>query len=189
MHTLNVYSNLSAFNDKNPYKIVEKNIGIGAEGIEVEEVEKGIRHGINDFLLISLRKRVPYYLTLHREKHRLDSNRITVIGGGTSGVNYHICVRDRYDRAFIQLRFSESKKVIYDELRGKEYEIKKDIEEPLEFEDKINSISFYVDDTKDIKKTIDRITKVFEKYILNFTNYTHYTTRTRTNGRNIKGIV
>jgi len=177
MHKLKIYENLHLLNITNPIQFLEKDsIVKPIQGTKIERKEKRYnfesRKDANEYLLETLRKRIPYFLPFHRQKANLDSIRVISFGAGRSDCNYFVSLSDRRNMAFVELRFSENTSKIYNAIKEKEVLVKERIGEKVVFKD--NSILVEFKPLKSVEDTVEELVDIFEKMIIAFSNYTYY---------------
>ncbi|MBU8697663.1 hypothetical protein [Bacillus pumilus] len=174
MHKLKVYDSLHMLNIDNPIRfLVKKSIvqpiakNLVCE-VNIDDFET--REENNEFLLKTLRYRISYFLTFHRQKSQ--KLRIISLGAGRSDCNYYISLSDRRNIAFVELRFSDNNRIIYDAIKGKEEVVQERFGRLVKFKD--NSISVKFKPLGNVEDTINKLVDIFEKMIIAFSNYTYY---------------
>lgn len=128
------------------------------------------REGINQQLLIELRRQIPEYLVFHREKHQLDLC-ILNFGGGMAGIGYFLSAEDRYGKAFLELRFDHDKEDWYKHFERFQDYYCKEIGNELEFHKSSRTIGYYFKPFPDPNVTISTLVKVFRDFLELFTFY------------------
>lgn len=120
------------------------------------------RKGMNQFLLEELRKNIPQFLPFHRQKTLYEQNPVIYFGAGANGLTYHCSIRDRRNRAFVELRFSEDMSYLY-----RLFTIKPDLLQRVD--DRIrwgnNRIGCYFRSSDDIRCTVSELVTVFGRMI------------------------
>jgi hypothetical protein len=180
MHKLKVYENLNLLNIENPIRLLRKESIVQpfvAKRLEQQQQEtlsdlEAMRKKENEFLLNSLRSRIKYFLPFHREKAHLQKLRIISFGAGRSDCNYYVSLSDRRNIAFVELRFSDNNRKIYDSIMEKENVIQERFDGAVRFKD--NCISVTIMPSESIEKTVEKLVDIFEKMIIAFSNYTYY---------------
>ena len=180
MHKLKVYENLNLLYIENPIRLLRKESIIQPivakrlkqpQDENISELEL-IRKRDNEFLLKALRSRIEYFLPFHREKAHLQKLRIISFGAGRSDCNYYVSLSDRRNIAFVELRFSDNNRKIYDSIKEKENVIQGRFDGTVQFKD--NCISVTIKPSESIEKTVEKLVDIFEKMIIAFSNYTYY---------------
>ncbi|WP_108671787.1 hypothetical protein [Peribacillus acanthi] len=180
MHKLKVYENLNLLNIESPIRLLRKESiiqPIVAKIVEQQQQEnlsdlEAMRKKENEFLLKSLRSRIKYFLPFHREKAHIQKLRIISFGAGRSDCNYYVSLSDRRNVAFVELRFSDYNRKIYESIKGKERIIQKRFDGAVRFKD--NCISVTIKPSESIEDTVGKLVDIFEKMIIAFSNYTYY---------------
>ncbi|NRD78567.1 hypothetical protein HPT25_14480 [Bacillus sp. BRMEA1] len=180
MHKLNVYENLYLLKIENPIRLLRKASIIQScvpKRLEQPQREKiteleTIRKKENEFLLKVLRSRIKYFLPFHREKAHLQKLRIISFGAGRSDCNYYVSLSDRRNVAFVELRFGDKNRKIYDSIKEKERSIQERFDGAVRFKD--NCISVSIKPSENIEETVNKLVDIFEKMIIAFSNYTYY---------------
>jgi hypothetical protein len=180
MHKLKVYENLNLLNIENPIRLLRKDSiiqPIVAKGLEQQQQEslsdlEAMRKKENEFLLKALRSRIKYFLPFHREKAHLQKLRIISFGAGRSDCNYYVSLSDRKNFAFVELRFSDNNRKIFDSIKEKERIIQERFDGAVQFKD--NCISMKFKTTEKVEETVNKLVDIFEKMIIAFSNYTYY---------------
>lgn len=128
------------------------------------------REGINQQLLQELRRQIPEFLVFHREKHQMDL-RILNFGGGMAGVGFFLSTEDRYNRAFLELRFEQDKADWYQHFaRNQEY-YRREMGDQLEFHKNARIIGYYFKPYANPLVTINELVRVFRDFLEFFTFY------------------
>lgn len=131
------------------------------------------RGDVNNYLLEQLRLHIPYYLPFQRRKSNIDTLRLLQFGGGKSGISLVLSINSR-NRALVELRFSENSPVIYHAIKEKEQIARDRIGKELMFIDDKHTIAFHFKPYPDVRKTIDNLVLIAERFIQAFSNYTYY---------------
>ena len=124
------------------------------------------RASLNRYLMQRLRRRLPEFIPVHREKHRL-GNRILTYGGGVAGVQYFLTLEDSRGLAFVELRFEPHRRALFDYFRGVRSELRQNIDRNLVFEDGVIAVRFQAH--PDVRRTIDEVVTVFSKMVTHLT--------------------
>lgn len=179
-YELDVLNNLEEINKINkPLKIVDfynqmptHHIGNAYTG-DVE-YDFNREDDIKAYFLDKLCEQIPYYLNLHSTKKHAKNCRIMQIGAGMDGVMYHCAAIDRRNRAFVEIRFNDSKESWYKAFKSKRNYIRREIHDSICFNDNNRIIGFYLSSNpKDVQKDVEVLVDMFEKFINFFTQYTY----------------
>ncbi|WP_342545433.1 hypothetical protein [Lysinibacillus sp. FSL K6-4013] len=176
-HKLKVYENLHILNEvSNPIQL-QKEMSIirpikgNKKYTEKIDWDFTNREDVNNYLLLQLRERIPYFLSFQRQKSNLDNLRIIPCGFGKSGVSLMLTVEDMRYRAFVELRFREFSPPIYYKIKEREEKAKELIGEELKFLDDKHTITYsFKSRGRSVRETVDRLVDVAEKFILAFSN-------------------
>jgi hypothetical protein len=128
------------------------------------------REGRNRQLLSELRRQIPEFLVFHREKHHIDLL-VLNFGGGMAGIGYFLSLADRYEKAFLELRFEQDKADWYQHFARFENYYRKEIGDKLEFHKSTRTIGYYFTPFQDAHDTIAELVKTFHEFLEFFTFY------------------
>ncbi|MEI2368915.1 hypothetical protein [Niallia circulans] len=177
MHKLKIYESFDSVNIENPIEFLKRESLI--QPIATKRLERKVgcfnletRKGKNEFLLETLRKRISYYLPFQRGKANLEKLRVISFGAGRSDCNYYVSLGDRRGVAFVELRFSENNSKIFDAIKGKKSVVQERFDDAVIFDD--NCITVEFKPFEKVEDTVNKLTDIFEKMIIAFSNYTYY---------------
>ncbi|SHJ72589.1 hypothetical protein [Alicyclobacillus tolerans] len=121
------------------------------------------RVDVNRYLLYRLREAVPNFLPLQREKHFIEDNATIILGGGRTGIQFYISARNRRNLAFVELRFDESNRELFQLFATKPWILKEKIDDRVKVQDNTIGCSFKVCDT--VEATVDELARIFSRMI------------------------
>ncbi|MQR93697.1 hypothetical protein [Fictibacillus phosphorivorans] len=129
---------------------------------------------VKEYMIEQLRERIPYFLNFHGGKKHSQYDRILKIGGGLSDITYLCSAFDFRYRAFTEIRFGLSKASWYYAFKIHEYNLKREIDRNISFNDTNRTIGVYIKSNgNDIPKVTDGLVDIFERFILYFSPYTY----------------
>lgn len=147
----------------------EYNTTCGQRKEEVLDLSR--KQDVMKYLLMELRSQIAYYPSIHRDK-KLD-NYVIVLAGGKADINYFIGLNKR-NLLYVEIRFGEKKKNLYESLREKEEEILDKLDYAAEFDSEDRKIGTYLYFNNNKKKIlIKQIARITHKYIQFFSRYTY----------------
>lgn len=151
------------------YRLQDENNTICAKRQE-EALDLNKKKDVMRYLLNELRREIYYYPSIYRDK-KLDNN-VIVLAGGKAEINYFIGL-NRRNFIFIELRFGELTKEIFNELLKKEEEANDKLDYVSEFDVENRKIGTYLYFNNAKKeKLIKQIARITNKYIRYFAQYT-----------------
>ena len=155
---------------ENFYRLQDKNNTTTYSKKVEEPLDLNNKQNVMKYLFNELRKQIYYYPSIHRDK-KLDNN-VIVLAGGKAEVSYFIGI-NRKNMLFVELRFGEIAKDIFNELLKKEEEINDILDFMIEFDavnHKIGTHIYFANKNREL--LIKRIARITDKYIKYFSQYT-----------------
>lgn len=155
---------------ENFYRLQDKNNTTTYLKKVEEPLDLNNKQNVMKYLFNELRKQIYYYPSIHRDK-KLDNN-VIVLAGGKAEVSYFIGI-NRKNMLFVELRFGEIAKDIFNELLKKEEEINDILDFMIEFDavnHKIGTHIYFANKNREV--LIKRIARITDKYIKYFSQYT-----------------
>lgn len=179
IYELDVWGNLSILNTVEPkLLLVDKHEQmppnhIGKAIIGENHFDFSREDDIKEYMIERLREQIPYFLNFHNSKKHSRYDKILKIGGGKSDVTYFASALDVRYRAFVELRFGKSQEDLYQLFKENESLIKNEVDSSIQFKDRNRSIGVYFKpNCKNIADTVEKVVKVFERFINYFSRYT-----------------
>ncbi|QSO48475.1 hypothetical protein [Alicyclobacillus mengziensis] len=130
---------------------------------DYHEFDFSRRVDINRYLLLRLREAVPNFLPVQREKRFYESNATIRLSGGKSGVDYFVSARNRRNQAFVELRFDDSNRELFQLFTSKPWLLREQIDERIKIGN--NAIGCYFRASENVKVTADELVKVFSRMV------------------------
>ncbi|GLG01213.1 hypothetical protein Alches_12520 [Alicyclobacillus hesperidum subsp. aegles] len=121
------------------------------------------RVDVNRYLLYRLREAVPNFLPLQREKHFVGDNATLILGGGRTGIQFYISARNRRNLAFVELRFDEANRELFQLFVAKPWILREKIDERVKVQK--NTISYHFKVLDSVEATVDELVRIFSRMI------------------------
>lgn len=146
----------------------EKSVVCKKEIAEVLDLSK--KQDVVKYLLKELRRQISYYPSIHRNKQLY--NNVIILAGGKAGITY-ACGINRKGYLYLEIRFEENQKQIFESLLEREEEICDELDYMAEFDIENRKIGTYLYCSHNKRNTlIKQIARMTHKYIQLFSKYT-----------------
>ena len=179
-YELDVLANLKVIHEvKQPLKLVDYYFQmppthIGKAYIGEYHYDFNREDDMKAYLLDKLCERMPYFLNFHNSKKHLENSKVMQIGAGLDEVIYHCSVCDVRNRAFVEIRFGQSKVQWYQSFKHKIKLLEIEIHPLIRFNEKNRSIGVYFSSNlNEVSGVVRSLVEVFEKFIRYFSQYTY----------------
>lgn len=129
-----------------------------------EPVSLSARLGANQYVLMRIREKMPFFLGAYRAKSRLDTNALT-FGAGDGNI-FEISIRDSYSR--VKLRIARKNESVFTELRIKKTFFEDSMGYKINF--RVERSSFLVDIPiqgfgRPREKVLDEVVEIFKMFV------------------------
>lgn len=128
------------------------------------------RTDVKKYLLYELRRRVPSFLPVQREKNFAEHDpTIIYLGGGRSGIGYFLSAMNGRGQALVELMFGEANSHLFQLFAMKPWLLQEKIDARVEVDENLMCISCRFTAHEDVRKTVRELARIFEGMVQEIT--------------------